>query len=169
MDFTINKLILLYLLSQAQLDLSITQISSIILEKGYIDYFYLQQYLKELESANLVTVTQENHISYYAINPKGKETLTYFITRIPKRIKDELDVYIADHWRQLKSELDIQADYMPINEVEFIVHCKVRENYTTLIDLSINAGSKKQAIELCTNWKENAPDLYAKILNILSE
>lgn len=169
MDFTINKLILLYLLSQAQLALSISQISLIILEKGYTDYFYLQQYLKELEASGLITVTNEHHISYYTINETGSQTLEYFITRIPKYIKNEIDTYVIENWRQLKSELDIQADYMPINEMEFIVHCKVCENYSTLIELSINAGSKKQAIELCTNWKENASDLYAKILNILSE
>ena len=34
-------------------------------------------------------------------------------------------------------------------------------------DLSLNVGSKKQAIELCNNWKEKASTLYGEILHVL--
>ena len=168
-DFTVNKLIILYLLTQVKMPLSISQITQIILERGYTDYFSLQQYLTELESSSFILVSKQNHSSYFEINERGSQTLEFFVSRIPEFIRKELDLFIENNWRKLKSELDIYAEYTPTKENEYVVHCKVTENQSTLIDLSLNVGSKKQAIELCSNWKENASNLYGEILNILSK
>ncbi len=168
-DFTVNKLIILYLLAQVKMPLSISQITQIILERGYTDYFSLQQYLTELESSSFILVSKQNHSSYFEINERGSQTLDFFASRIPEFIRKELDLFIEKNWRKLKSELDIYAEYTPTKENEYVVHCKVTENQSTLIDLSLNVGSKKQAIELCSNWKENASTLYGEILDILSK
>lgn len=168
-DFTVNKLIILYLLTQVKMPLSISQITQIILERGYTDYFSLQQYLTELESSSFILVSKQNHSSYFEINERGSQTLEFFVSRIPEFIRKELDLFIENNWRKLKSELDIYAEYTPTKENEYVVHCKVTENQSTLIDLSLNVGSKKQAIELCSNWKENASNLYGEILDILSK
>lgn len=168
-DFTVNKLIILYLLAQVKMPLSISQITQIILERGYTDYFSLQQYLTELESSSFILVSKQNHSSYFEINERGSQTLDFFSSRIPEFIRKELDSFIEKNWRKLKSELDIYAEYTPTKENEYVVHCKVTENQSTLIDLSLNVGSKKQAIELCSNWKENASTLYGEILDILSK
>ncbi|MBP3886860.1 MAG: DUF4364 family protein [Cellulosilyticum sp.] len=168
-DFTVNKLIILYLLAQVKMPLSISQITQIILERGYTDYFSLQQYLTELESSSFILVSKQNHSSYFEINERGSQTLDFFSSRIPEFIRKELDSFIEKNWRKLKSELDIYTEYTPTKENEYVVHCKVTENQSTLIDLSLNVGSKKQAIELCNNWKENASTLYGEILDILSK
>lgn len=168
-DFTVNKLIILYLLAQIKMPLSISQITQIILERGYTDYFSLQQYLTELETSKFITVSKQNHTSYFEINERGTQTLEFFVSRIPEFIRKELDLFIEKNWRKLKSELDIYAEYAPTKENEYVVHCKVTENHSALIDLSLNVGSKKQAIELCNNWKENASNLYQEILHILSK
>ena len=152
-DFTVNKLIILYLLAQVKMPLSVSQITQIILERGYTDYFSLQQYLTELETSKFITISKQKHIS----------------SRIPNFIRTELDTFIEKNWRKLKSELDVYAEYTPTKENEYVIHCKVTENESTLIDLSLNVGSKKQAIELCRNWKENASNLYGEILHILSK
>ncbi|MBE6024272.1 MAG: DUF4364 family protein [Cellulosilyticum sp.] len=168
-DFTVNKLIILYLLAQVKMPLSVSQITQIILERGYTDYFSLQQYLTELESSKFITISKQNHSSYFEINEGGTQTLEFFASRIPEFIRKELDAFIEKNWRKLKSELDVYAEYTPTKENEYVVHCKVTENQSTLIDLSLNVGSKKQAIELCNNWNENASNLYGEILNILSK
>lgn len=166
-DFTVNKLIILYLLTQVKMPLSVSQMTQIILERGYTDYFSLQQYLTELEKSNFISINKKNNISYFEINDRGTQTLDFFSSRIPEFIRKELDSFIEKNWRQLKSELDISAEYIPSKENEYIVHCKVTENKSTLIDLSLNVGSKKQAIELCTHWKERASTLYGEILQVL--
>lgn len=168
-DFTINKLIVLYLLSEVKMPLNLSQITQIILERGYTDYFSMQQYLNELVDADLITKSSENNVSLFEISPKGLQTLEFFATRIPASIRKELDLFIETNWRQLRSELDVFAEYTPYKEHQYIVHFKVTENDSPLIDLKLNVASKKQAIELCENWKHNSDKLYSDIVQLLSK
>ena len=168
-DFTMNKLIILYLLSQVKIQLSLSQMTQIILERGYTNYFSLQQYLSELEKSKFIITSKQNNTSYFEITDKGTETLDFFASRIPDFIKNELDQFIENNWRKLRSELDIHAEYTPNKSNEYLVHCKVTENNSTLIELNITVGSKKQAIEFCTKWKTEASNLYSEIFQILSK
>lgn len=167
-DFTINKLIILYLLSQVKMSLSLSQITQIILERGYTNYFSLQQYLNELENSTFIITSKQNNTSYFEITDKGIQTLDFFASRIPDFVRKELDQFIENNWRKLRSELDIHAEYTPNKSNEYVVNCTVTENDSTLINLSISVGSKKQAIELCTKWQNNASVLYSEILQLLS-
>lgn len=168
-DLAVNKLILLYLLSEVKMPLSLSQLTQIILERGYFNYFSFQQYLNELHDSHFIAITRENNISYYEITEKGLEALNFFSTRIPSAIVAELNQFIENNWRKLKSELDIHAEYIPVKETEYMVKCKVNENDSTLIELNLCVGSKKQAIELCSNWSENASSLYEQIMEILTK
>ncbi|WP_070001057.1 DUF4364 family protein [Cellulosilyticum sp. I15G10I2] len=168
-DFTINKLIILYLLSQVKIPLSLSQMTQIILERGYTNYFSLQQYLNELEKSYFIMTSKQNNTSYFEITDKGVETLDFFSSRIPDFIRKELDLFIEANWRKLRSELDIHAEYTPNKSNEYIVNCKVTENNSSLIELSVSVGSKKQAIELCNKWKTSASTLYSEILQLLSK
>lgn len=168
-DFAINKLIILYLLSQVKLQLSLSQITQIILERGYTNYFSLQQYLNELEKSHFIATSKQNNTSYFEITDKGTEALDFFGSRIPDFIRRELEQFIEGNWRKLRSELDVFAEYTPNKTNEYIVHCKVTENNSPLIELNLSVGSKKQAIELCNKWKSEASSLYSEILQILSK
>lgn len=168
-DFTVNKLIILYLLSQIKMPLTLSQITEIMLEKGYTNYFSLQQYLNELEKSSFIVTGKQNNASYFEITDKGGQALEFFSSRIPDFTKKDLDLFIENNWRKLRSELDIHAEYLPNKDNEYIVRCKVTENKSTLIELNINVGSKKQAIELCNKWEHNASTLYSEILQLLSQ
>ncbi len=168
-DLTVNKLIVLYLLSEVKMPLTLSQITQIILERGYTDYFSMQQYLNQLLEAELIVKSTDNNVSLFEIADKGKQTLDFFESRIPTSIRQELDTFIKTNWRKLRSELDVFAEYIPFKEYEYIVHCKVTENESTLIDFHLNVASKKQAIELCENWKNNSDRLYSEIVQLLSK
>jgi predicted transcriptional regulator len=168
-DFTINKLIVLYLLAEIKIPLSLSQMTQIVLERGYADYFSMQQYLNELVESELIIKNKENHSSYFTISDKGLQTLEFFSSRIPSTTLNELNHFIASNWRKLRTELDIFAEYTPHKENEYIVHCKVLENESTLIEVKVNVGSKKQAIAMCAHWKQNATSLYSEILTTLSK
>lgn len=168
-DFTVNKLIVLYLLSRVKMPLSLSQMTQVILEKGYTDYFSLQQYLTELERSKFITISRQSNSSYYEISDKGEQTLDFFASRIPEFIVQELNQFIDNNWRKFKSELDIHADYTPNKTNEYIVNCKVTENDSILIDLNLTVGSKKQALEMCNKWRSEATELYGEILQLFSK
>ena len=129
----------------------------------------MQQYLNELVESELIVKSKENNASYFNISDKGLQTLEFFSSRIPTSIRSELDRFISTNWRKLRTELDVFAEYIPNKEHEYIVHCKVTENDSVLIDINVNVASKKQAIAMCTNWKSNASTLYGEILTVLSK
>lgn len=168
-DLTVNKLIVLYLLSEVKMPLTLSQVTQIILERGYTDYFSMQQYLNQLLEAELIIKSTDNNVSMFEIADKGKQTLNFFESRIPTSIRQELDSFIKTNWRKLRTELDVFAEYIPFKEHEYIVHCKVTENESILMDFHLNVASKKQAIELCENWKNNSDRLYSEIVQLLSK
>ena len=42
-------------------------------------------------------------------------------------------------------------------------------NDNTLIDISISAGSREQAIKFCNVWHNNAPKLYDEIIKLFAK
>ncbi|NLJ87395.1 MAG: DUF4364 family protein [Epulopiscium sp.] len=163
-ELTTNKLILLYLLNKIHIPLSHAQITHFIMEKGYIDYFSLQQYLTELSDSKLVSKEQDDNTTRYTIADNGINTLEYFSNRIPESIKQEIDKYIQKNRRRLKNEMEVTAEYFPNDSNEYIVNCKIKENDRTLINIEINTASKEQARNICSNWENNAQTLYQSIL-----
>ena len=168
-DLTVNKLIILYLLAKVKMPLSFSQITQTILERAYTDYFSLQQYLSEMVSAKFIVQNKENHTSWFSITDKGLQTLGFFESRIPLSTRNELESFIENNWRTLRNELEVTAEYIPVKTNEYIVHCKVNENDSTLLELKVNVSSKKQANALCKNWRNNASNLYGEILGLLAK
>ena len=168
-DLTVNKLVLLYLLAKVKMPLSLSQITQIILERAYTDYFSLQQYLAEMVEAEFVIQEKESHLSWFSITDKGLETLGFFESRISIATRKELDSFIEHNWRTLRNEMEVTAEYISERENEYMVHCQVNENDSVLIELKVNVASKKQANELCSNWRTNATTLYGEILGLLAK
>ena len=52
--FTLYKLIILYMLDKVDFPLTNSQISEFVLDKGYTDYFKLQQALSELTDGGII-------------------------------------------------------------------------------------------------------------------
>ncbi len=168
-DLTVNKLVVLYLLAKVKMPLSLSQLTQIILERAYTDYFSLQQYLNEMVEAGFVIQERESHVSWFSITDKGLETLGFFESRISLSTREELDSFIEHNWRTLRNEMEVTAEYSTQKDNEYIVHCQVNENDSILIELKVNVASKKQANELCKNWRNNATTLYGEILGLLAK
>ena len=55
-----NKLLVLYVIKSLKQPISNTQLTEIILENNFINYFTLQQYISELEYSNFVKYIEKN-------------------------------------------------------------------------------------------------------------
>ena len=65
---TLYKLIILYMLQKVDFPLSNAQISGFILDKGYTNYFHLQQAISELIESGLVRSETVRNASYLKIS-----------------------------------------------------------------------------------------------------
>lgn len=162
-----NKLLVLYVIKSLRQAISKTQLTEIILENNFINYFTLQQYISELEMAKFVEYIEKNDKKLLTITTKGENVLSIFNDRISPIKRDIIDNYISKTIDNIKKELTIHSDYTIENNNSFIVDLKALEDETLLIDLKISVPTKKQATSLCNRWKENPSDIYTKIVQVL--
>jgi predicted transcriptional regulator len=162
-----NKLILLYIIEKINMSISNLQITKIILENKFMNYFFLQQYLNELCSDNLLACTTNDGKTYYAITQNGRQTLSYFLNLIPFGIKAGIDNTISSVRKNIKNETLITADFIPQNENACTVECKIHEDNFSLIDLEVTVGTRSDARTICDNWKNHSQAVYSEIIEIL--
>ena len=66
--FTVYKLIILYMLSHSDTELTNSQLSEFILDRDYTNYFHLQQAISELVEAGLIYKRVKSNSSYEVQN-----------------------------------------------------------------------------------------------------
>ncbi len=163
-----NKLILLYIVDKIGMPVSNTHLTRIILENKFMNYFLLQQFLKELCDSSFLEHKETEGKSLYSITDTGKQTLSYFHHLIPAGIKGIIDNTVSDVKRTIKNETLITANFVPESENEYTVQCKINEDSFSLIDLKISVGTKNDARLICDNWKQHSQSIYTEIIEILT-
>lgn len=159
-----NKLILLYLIDKINMSVSNLQITKIILENKFMNYFLLQQFLNELCDGSLLTCELVEGKTFYSITQNGRQTLNYFHNLIPFAVKAKIDETISSIKSSIKNETRVTADFVPLSENEYVVTCKVQEGNFCLIDLKVAVGTKNDARTICENWKKSSQEIYPEII-----
>jgi predicted transcriptional regulator len=162
-----NKLLMLYVLKEIKNPITNTQLTEIILENNFINYFTFQQYLSELEESKFVEYNEVNDRKLLMLTEKGDNVLSLFKDRISPSKISIINVYIKEKIEYIKKELTIHADYTLGSNDCFIVDLKAIENQSLLMDLKLSVPSKKQATSICKKWKENPSEIYTNIINFL--
>ncbi|MCX7749245.1 MAG: DUF4364 family protein [Clostridia bacterium] len=162
-----NKLIVLYIIDKLNIAISNLQLTKIVLENRFMNYFSLQQFLNELCDHHHLSINEADNTCFYTITDHGKQTLDYFINLIPLGLKSRIDEMASSIRKNIKNETLITSDYEPGSGNEFIVSCNVNEDNFPLIDLKITVGAKNDARLVCENWKKYSQEIYSEIIEIL--
>lgn len=162
-----NKLLVLYVMESLKQPITNTQLTEIILENNFINYFTLQQYISELISSDFLRYKKVNDKNLVYITEKGSSTLSFFSDRISSIKKKIIDDYLLSIKDSIKKELTINSDYTLGKDNSFLVDLQALENDNLLISLKVSVPTKKQALSLCNRWKDNPSDIYNKIMNSL--
>lgn len=162
-----NKLLLLYILKTLKQPISNTQLTEIVLENSFINYFTLQQYVNELEEAQFIEYSEVMDKNLMKLTPKGDSVLSFFKDRISSSKMSLINEYIKSHIDLIKKELTIHSDYTIGENDTFIVDIKALEDDSPLIELKLSVPTKKQATYLCNKWQENPSEIYNQIINLL--
>ena len=167
LDLAESKLLLLYIFNKVKFPMSNIQVTQIILENNFINYFTLQQYISELISSNFLNNIEEQGKQRIGITESGTKVLSMFENRLSDKKKDAIDTYLQKQMENIKKEVTVTADYTIEKNNNFVVNLKVSENTFDLIDLKLTVASNKQARDLCSKWKDDSSELYNKIIQLL--
>ena len=164
-QLTENKLILLYIIDKLGIPLSGLYITEIVLEPGLMNYFSVQAALNDLVGSKLLTRYPDNDgIPIYDISKLGHEALHSFKKLIAPGILAHYNENLSKNASKIRKEMEINAYYFTDSNNEFYVRCFVRIEGTYTIDIRLPAADKKEAGEICANWKNNTASIYLEII-----
>ena len=103
----------------------------------------------------------------YDITREGEETLNFFGKNISSAIIEDMDQYLKENKFRLREEVGTTADFYKGTNQDYIVHCEVRENKTTLIRLDLSVPDREQAEAMCNTWKTKSQEIYAHVMRSL--
>ncbi|WIV11442.1 DUF4364 family protein [Proteiniborus sp. MB09-C3] len=161
------KLLILYILDNAEIPMNNSEITQFLLENNYMNYFLAQQFISELVSSKFIEFSTKDGQEYYHLSRAGRDTLSFFNDRIPQSLKDEVNKKYQKKKEEMIKDSQIVGNYYKKNESEYIVNLKVIEKDINLFSMSLNVVSNKQAKMICNNWKESPHEIYKKIIELL--
>ncbi|MDR7870409.1 MAG: DUF4364 family protein [Tissierellaceae bacterium] len=162
-----NKLLLLYIIKESPNNFSRNELTEFILEKNYMNFFSIQQYISELIDSAFIENINVDEKQQYRITEKGDIALNYFISKIPEKTKKDLEVEFKSQKIQKKKETQVFSEYFQREDGQFIVNLKLVENSDTLFSLYLNVASKEQAEMISDSWKEKTDLIYSETIKLL--
>jgi len=162
-----NKILLLYFMDRVKIPVSNMQLTRIMLENRYMNYFLLQQNIHEMLTDGLITSETKDNIDYYSLTPKVLKMLNLFSHLVPYGIRTRIEENINAIRSVIKLETSIVAEYTLENENEYEVRCRIVEDFKPLIDIRLSVGSREDARSICSNWKNHAKEIYPQVIGVL--
>lgn len=161
-----NKLLILYIIKMSPKKFNNNNLTEFILEKNYMNYFTLQQYISELISSELIVLNKEHDVQEYAILQKGELTLDLLQSKIPDKIIQELSSEFKLQELIKVRETQVIGDCFKKENEQYSVSLKLVENDETLFSLYFDVATEAQGEKFCNLWKKDTETIYQNILNI---
>ena len=163
-----NKVLILYILNKVHKPITNDNLYKLVLSAMDMNYFYFQQFLLDLISAKFIVNYQKEDQIVYELTPHGKNTLDLTLDILPGIIKLKADTNLKPVLDNIENEHSIIAEFTPKSEDNYIVNCKIVENNETVFEIKTFAGSRDEAKKIVDNWKNNAEQIYPKLLETLT-
>lgn len=163
-----NKVLILYLLDQVHKPIKSDNLYKLVLSAIDMNYFYFQQFLLDLISADFVISYQIEDQTVYELTNHGKTTLDLTLDILPGIIKLRADTNLKPLLDDIEND-NIIAEFTPKSEDHYTVNCKIMENNETIFEVKTFAGSRDEAKKIVDNWKNNAEQIYPQLLEVLTK
>ena len=162
-----NKVLILYILNLIDGDIIQDGLFKIISSINNINYFYFKQVLTDLIDSKLVGSYTKEDEQVVKITSEGKNA--YILTKdvLPGIMKLKADNIFKKEFSMIEEESSVIAEFIPKNENDYTIKCKIVENNETIFEVKTFAGSRDRAKRIVDNWNQNATTIYPKILNVL--
>ena len=162
-----NKVLILYILNQLEDDITENGLFQIVSSINNVNYFYFKQFLTDLIDSNLVEEYNKDTEQLLRITSKGRNSLSLTLDILPGIVKLKADNVFKKELSTIEEASSVIAEFIPKNETDYTVKCKIVENNETIFEVKTFAGSRERAKQIVDNWNNNATKIYPEILNIL--
>lgn len=144
-----NKVLILYILNQLDSGMIEDGLYKIIASINDVNYFYFKEVLTDLLDSKLVGIfTKDEEESVLRITTEGKNALSLTQDILPGLLKLKADNVFKKELSSITEESSIVAEFIPKNENDYTVKCKIIENNETIFEVKTFAGSRERAKKL---------------------
>ena len=164
-----KRLIVLFVLKESKAPLSTEQISKLCSEFDDITYIDICMFIDSLKNSAYIVESYENSKSVYTITDSGLEILNELIELVPGISLLNMKNILKEKMEDYKQDYEVDTIILPIKRDEYKVSCYIKDGNDELINLTIYAGDKENAKTISSNWKQNADELYGKIIELMTE
>lgn len=166
-DLAENKVLILYILNKLSDGIKSDNLYKIVSSANGINYFYFQELLTDLIDTNLVGSFTRDEDTFIKITSEGQNALSLTKSLLPGILKLKADNVFKEEVSIIAEESSIITEYIPKDEKNYTVKCKIVEKNETLFEVSAFAGSRERAKQISDNWKNNANKIYPRIIDLL--
>ena len=162
-----DKLLILYILQKINKPTNYKELLELVISISEMNYFNFQQILTELINDKFILKYNQNNEEIIELTNDGQNALELTINMLPGILKLNVDSKFKQNFSEIKDKFSVFAEYVPINENNFLVRCKIIENNINIFNLETYAGSRENAKKIVENCNTNASQVYPKILDTL--
>ncbi len=162
-----NKVLILYILIRINNDIKQDDLFKILTNINDMNYFYFKQILIDLIDSKLVGSHTKEKEQFIRITTQGRNAYDLTKDVLPGLLKLKADNTFEKEFSLIEEEASIIAEFIPINESNYTIKCKIVENNETIFEVKTFAGSRDRAKRIVDNWNKNAKEIYPEILNLL--
>lgn len=148
------------MLDHSTSEITKSQISDFILNRGYIDFITLQLAFSELEENGLAKSRQINNRTFLTITKEGQHTISSLEERIAYPIRQDIKNYLASNHFNMQRELSVQSYYRALNSTSYEARLIAKDQQEELVALTLNLPTKELAETVCVNWDKKSTDIY---------
>ncbi len=160
------KLLILYLLKEANRPLTATEITDFVLADSLLDFFETHHYIGALLEEKQITEIAENT---YQLTDSGTQAIAFFENRLPYTILETIHSKMKTEKKKIQFEKLVTAEYIPLNNEEFQIHLTLKESDdSNPFELSFTVIGKETAKNICNCWKTNYAVYYTQIIQMFS-
>jgi len=163
-----NKVLILYTLNKINRPTTDNDMLKVVSKINNINYFYFRDLLIDLVNSKLIGTYTKDEQKFYEITEQGKNSLELTIDMLPGLTKLKADNVFKEELLEIADEESVSAEFIPEDENNYTVKCKIVENNKTIFEIKTFAGSNEKAKAIADNWKNNASKIYPKIINLLN-
>ena len=163
-----DKVLILYLLNKIDDGIKNDNLFKIVSSSKEINYFYFQELMADLKSTNLSCSFTQDEENFIKITSEGKNALDLTKALLPGLLKLKADTIFKKENSNIIEESSVVTEFVPQEENNYTVKCKIVEQNETIFELSVYAASREKAKQISDNWNNNASKLYPEILKLIS-
>ena len=164
---TKNKLIILYYIRAAKMDITREQLYRVMVENDVMSYFDYQSCMHELEEDAFIAAVPRAFGQAYRVSIHGTDVLDQFVESLPVSLRERLELYAREHREEMLLQTQSVSDMEELPSGGYVVRLRALEQNAAVMELSIRVATRDMAQRMRSNWEKDSEPLYAYLLTTL--